>query len=245
MPSSSSKQSSQSYTASPLSIRPRFAKQSTICSRGNGAGPRILFHKTPESDSAVLCRDWVAARGAGLDMSARGKLQGALVEALEAKQERRRSARPAREAMRLLRLNEQLMSVGVDDHNGIAAEQRTGRHLPLMGIVGRDEVRPIGIASGQPFVLDPSENPLGGGIDVGVVAHDSCHCLTIPGASALAVLIAAAIASLEELNSRMAGAFFPPTRVYSCSWCSSTPSALSQRRTVVHSLSSRLSNTIA
>ena len=86
----------------------------------------------------------MAARVAGLDMSARGKLQSTLVEAFEAKQERRRSARPACKAMRLLRLDEQLVSVGVDDHDGIAVEQRTSRHLPLMGIVGRDEVRWIG-----------------------------------------------------------------------------------------------------
>jgi hypothetical protein len=89
-------------------------------------------------------------------MSARWKLQSALVEALEAKQERRRNARPACEAMRLLRLNEQLVSVGVDDHYGIAVEQRTGRHLPLMGIVGRNEVRSIGVASGHAFIFDAS-----------------------------------------------------------------------------------------
>ena len=123
-------------------------------------------------------------------MSAGRQLQGPLVESLEAKQERRGSTRPAREAMRLLRLNEQLVSVGIDDHDGIAIEQRTGRHLPLMGVVGRDEVRSIGVAGSHAFIFDARENPLGRGIDIGVVTHDSRHCLMIAGVSILAFLIA-------------------------------------------------------
>lgn len=69
------------------------------------------------------------------------------------------------------------MSIGVDDHDGIAVEQRTGCHLPLMWIVSRDEVRSIGIASRHTFIFDAG-HPLGCRIDVRVMTHDARHRLS-------------------------------------------------------------------
>ena len=63
------------------------------------------YRRTFSLHFGALRGDWMAARVARLYMSAGRQLQGLLVESLEAKQERCCSTRPARETMRLLRLN--------------------------------------------------------------------------------------------------------------------------------------------
>jgi hypothetical protein len=76
-------------------------------------------------------------------MRARGELNRAVITAMEAQQKRPHGKGPARGAVNLLGPNEQLVPVGVDDHDGIAIEQGSGSHLAaLVGIIGRDEVRP-------------------------------------------------------------------------------------------------------
>ena len=97
----------------------------------------------------------------------------AVITATEAQQKRRHSERPARGAVNLLGPNEQLVPVGGDDHDGIAIEQGSSGHLALVGIVGRDEVRPVGIPSSEPLVVDAGENPLGRRVGLCVTAHDS------------------------------------------------------------------------
>ena len=102
------------------------------------------------------------------------------------------------------------MPVGVDDHDGIAGEEGLRRHLALMGITGRDEVRAVGIASSQLLIADAGDHLLDGRV---YVVHGHCsslHLLTISGAPALALRIAAAIASLLDLNSKIVGGCLPP-----------------------------------
>lgn len=55
-------------------------------------------------------------------MSARRELNRAVTTATEAQQKRRHGEGPARGAVNLLGPNEQLVPVGVDNHDGIAIE---------------------------------------------------------------------------------------------------------------------------
>jgi hypothetical protein len=92
------------------------------------------------------------------------------------------------------------------------AEFTPVRHLALMGIAGRDEVRAVGIASGQLRIANAGDHLLDGRV---YVFHGHCPSLhlTISGASALVLRIAAAIASLLDLKSKVVGGCLPPSCV--------------------------------
>jgi hypothetical protein len=106
------------------------------------------------------------------------------------------------------------VSIGIDNYYGVAAKQSAGCHLSLIWVTGRNEVRSIGIASRELLVIDASENLRSGRVNVGLMIHDLRHCLTISTASALAFVIAAAIAALGEGKSRTTGACLPLAWMY-------------------------------
>lgn len=109
----------------------------------------------------------------------------------EPKQKSRDDPRSAREALCLLRLDEQLVPRRGRRSQLDRPQTARERHLALMGTVCRDEVRPIRIAGSQLLILDTGKDSLGRSVELGTSYLDKVS---------MAPAIAPGLARLDQMN---------------------------------------------